>query len=276
MAKSSPPVLGAHRSRRSGVERTTRRVARERRAAASPGSGCASDPEEEQRWLLGGLLSAQDEERRRIARELHDQTGQALASTIVLLRRLQGARSLREAKGHATKLRRGLVDALVELGRVARGLHPGILDDLGLGPALKRHASDLADALGIPIRVRVTGLGARRLPLAIETALFRIAQEALTNVARHAQASRVDIALTRSGAAVRLVVRDDGRGFDPTARRTRKLRSLGLVGIRERAAVLAGSAVIEAAPGRGTTVVVDLPLPASRAPKAGARRRPAG
>ncbi|HXY20721.1 MAG TPA: sensor histidine kinase [Gemmatimonadales bacterium] len=235
-----------------------------------------SDPGEEQRWLLGNLLSAQDEERRRIARDLHDQTGQALASTIVVLRRLQGARSLREAKGHATTLRRGLVSALVELGRVVRGLHPGMLDDLGLGPALKRHASDMADALGIPIRVRVSGLGARRLPLPIETALFRIAQEALTNVARHARASRADVVLTRSGAAVRLVVRDDGRGFDPASRRTRNSRSLGLPGIRERAALLAGSAAIESTPGRGTMVVVAFPLRASGARKSRARRRRAG
>lgn len=241
------------------------------RRAASSEHGREPDPGEELRWFLGSLLSAQDQERRRIARELHDQAGQALAATIVGLRRLQGARSLREAKGHATRLRRGLVAALVELGRVARGLHPGMLDDLGLGPALKRHASDVAEALGIPIRVRITGL-ARRLPLPIETALFRIAQEALTNVARHAHASRVDIALVRSPAAARLVVRDDGRGFDPAARRTGKRRSLGLLGIRERAAVLAGSAAIEASPGHGTTVVVTLPVPA----KPRARRRPAG
>ena len=217
---------------------------------------------EERRRYVDRLVSAQDEERRRIARELHDEAGQALATMIVRLRSLQDARSLGEAKAHATRLRQGLADTIVDLGRLARGLHPSMLDDLGLAPALGRYAADVAEKLGIPVRVRTSGLGSRRLPLPVETALFRIAQEALTNVTRHARARRVDIALTRSRTAVDLVVKDDGRGFDGAAKRP---RSLGLLGIRERAAALAGTAAIESSPGRGTVVAVALPLPARRA-----------
>ena len=228
---------------------------------------------EERRRYLDRLIAAQDEERRRIARELHDEAGQALATLIVRLRSLQDARTLREARAHALRLRRGLADTIVDLGRLARGLHPSLLDDLGLAPALGRYAADVAETLGIPVRVRTAGLGRRRLPPAIETALFRIAQEALANVARHARADAVAIALTRSRGAVRLVVKDDGRGFDPAARRgARAPRSLGLLGIRERAAALAGTAAIDSRPGGGTRVTVTLPLPAGR-PAARRRRR---
>lgn len=224
---------------------------------------------EDRRWLVDRLMAAQDEERRRIARELHDEAGQALASLIVRLRSLQDAASLPDAKRQALALRRDLADTIMDLGRLARGLHPSLLDDLGLGPALKRYAADTAEALRIPVRLKVAGLGPRRLALPVETALFRIAQEALANVARHAAARRVDIALTRADGTVRLLVRDDGRGFDPRARRRRpaEARSLGLLGIRERAAALAGTATIESSPGEGTTVRVALPLrpkPASR------------
>ena len=112
------------------------------------------DREEERRRLLKRVVDAQDDERRRIARELHDEAGQALASLIVRLRSLQDARSLREAKAQAARLRRGLADTIGGLGRLARGLHPSLLDDLGLVAALRRHAADTAEALDIPIRVR--------------------------------------------------------------------------------------------------------------------------
>ena len=102
---------------------------------------------------------AQDDERRRIARELHDEAGQALASLIVRLRTLQDAPSLGEAKTQATRLRKSLSDTIGGLARLARGLHPSLLDDLGLGPALKRHAADTAEAPGMPIRVTTKGLG---------------------------------------------------------------------------------------------------------------------
>jgi PAS domain S-box-containing protein len=229
--------------------------------------------EEERRWFLKRVIDAQDDERRRIARELHDEAGQALTSLIVRLRTLQDARSLREAKAQAARLRRGLADTIGGLGRLARGLHPSLLDDLGLVAVLKRHAAEAAEALAIPIRVRTKGLGSRRLPRAVETALYRIAQEALTNVARHAVAKRVEMVLSRADGTVRLVVRDDGRGFDPLARArgARSPHALGLLGIRERAAALGGTASIDSTPGRGTSVAVAVPLAGARS---AARRRP--
>ncbi|HXY68960.1 MAG TPA: sensor histidine kinase [Gemmatimonadales bacterium] len=236
----------------------------------------ASALDEERRSLLERLISAQDEERRRLARELHDQAGQALAALVVGLRRVSDARTLQEAIGHARKLRRSVTGAMVELGRITRGLHPGVLDDLGLGPALKRHAADTAESLGIAVRVRISGFGPRRLPLPLEIALFRIAQEALTNVGRHAGARRVEISLARSASAVRLAVSDDGKGFDPgaRARRARPVRRFGLLGIRERATALGGTVDVASARGRGTTVAVSLPLrPPARARAAGGRER---
>jgi signal transduction histidine kinase len=231
---------------------------------------------DERRWDLERLIAAQDEERRRISRELHDEAGQALTALVVRLRALEDAPSLREAKAQAALLRKGLADTIGGLSRLARGLHPSLLDDLGLGTALRRHAADTAEALDIPIRVRTQGLGSRRLPGPVEMALYRIAQEALTNVARHASARRVEVTLVRRGASVRLVVSDDGRGFAALARGngTHSARSLGLVGIRERAVALGGCAEITATAGHGTTVTVTLPLPArgSAAPR---RRRTA-
>ncbi len=228
--------------------------------------------EKDRRRFLERVIMAQDDERRRIARELHDEAGQALASLIVRLRTLQDAPSLGEAKTQATRLRKALSDTIGGLARLARGLHPSLLDDLGLGPALKRHAAETAEALRMPIRVTIKGLGTGRLPLAVETALYRIAQEALTNVARHARAKRVEISLIRDAAGVRLVVADDGRGLAPAGKtgKGRGSSSLGLLGIRERAAALGGAAGVTSAAGRGTTVTVSLPLPVRRA----AARRP--
>ena len=231
-------------------------------------NSATEERERDRRRFLERVITAQDDERRRIARELHDEAGQALASLIVRLRTLQDARTLGEAKTQAVRLRRSLADTIGGLARLARGLHPSLLDDLGLVPALKRHAADIAEALGIPVRVRVERLGTRRLPPPVETALYRIAQEALSNVARHARAAHVDVVLTRDPVGIHLAVIDDGRGFNPEAKaHGRGGPSLGLLGIRERAAAQGGAATIGSTAGRGTTVAVTLPLPARRTPR---------
>ena len=221
--------------------------------------------------FLERVITAQDDERRRIARELHDEAGQALTSLMVRLRALEDAPTLGAARARASRLRGSLSDAIGGLARLARGLHPSLLDDLGLAPALRRQAGETAEAIGVPVTVHVRGLGARRLPLPVETALYRIAQEALTNVARHSRARRVDVTLLRNAAGAHLVVADDGRGFAPPAheRPSRRRHSLGLLGIRERAAALGGAAHVASAPGRGTTVTVTVPL---RAPRGTTRR----
>lgn len=214
--------------------------------------------------LLHRLISAQDEERRRIARELHDQTGQSLTSLLVGLRALKDARSLKEAKAGAERLRAVASEVLEDLGRLSRGLHPAVLDDLGLAPAIARQAREQEDIHGFPIEVDLEGLGAERLPPGVERALYRAVQETLTNVSRHAHARHVRISLKRDGPAVELTVRDDGVGFDVGAALGDGGASerLGLLGMRERAVLLGGKLEIESERRQGTTVRMRLPLQA--------------
>lgn len=211
------------------------------------------------RELLESALLVQDEERRNVSRELHDQAGQALTSLLVGLRAVADARTLRSARERALRLRPFAAQVLEDVGRVARGLHPSTLDELGLVSAVRRYAREYGALHGIAVRVTTGRLDQERLPHDVEIALFRIMQEALTNTARHAGASRVDIALNRGDGAVHLMVRDNGCGFE----RRRLLTTpghLGLLGIQERASMLSGAATIVAGRGRGTKVTVRLPL----------------
>ena len=164
--------------------------------------------------LLNQVIAVQEEERRRIARELHDETAQSLASLLLGLSGLANARTLKGARAHARELHQVATHALAEVRRLAWGLRPSVLDDLGLAAALTRYASDFGRTRGIDVAVDTGGLGEGRLPPAIETALYRIMQEALSNVARHAAAHRVSVQLNRLGArsdrrrAVRVARRD--------------------------------------------------------------------
>ncbi len=212
---------------------------------------------EVRRQLLNKLLSAQEDERGRIARDLHDEIGQALTSLLIGLRTVAGAPTLAAARGQADGLRGITLAALQEVRRLARGLRPSVLDDLGLAPALERYAADYARAHGIDVQVQVADAADDRLPGEVETALYRIAQEALTNTAKHAAARHVRIVLDRPPGAVRLVVSDDGRGF--RCHRPEAGGHLGLSGMQERAALLNGSVTVESDPGRGTTITVSVP-----------------
>jgi signal transduction histidine kinase len=223
--------------------------------------------EQVRRALLKRLISIHEEERARISRELHDGTGQALAALLVGLRRTQDARSLKEVRLAIARQRELVAQALDELGRLARGLRPTVLDDLGLRAALERHTSDQAWLFGFQVIFDAAGLGRRRLPRAVETALYRVAQEALANAARHADARFVRITLERDRESVRLTVTDDGCGFE-VGRVLEANGRLGLHGIRERAALVGGRAEIRSRPGEGTTVKVVAPL------RAGSRARP--
>jgi signal transduction histidine kinase len=211
---------------------------------------------EMRRQLLKKLISAQEDERRRIARDLHDEIGQVLTSLLIGLRTVAEAPSLDAARGQADALRRITLSAIEEVRRLARGLRPSVLDDLGLGAALERYAADFARTHGVAVEVHAPDPPAGRLPDEIETALYRIAQEALTNTAKHAAAARVRLAVERHPADVQLTVTDDGRGFEcggPEGGR------LGLSGMHERAALLDGSVAVESGPGRGTRVTVRIP-----------------
>lgn len=206
------------------------------------------------------VLSAQEDERKRIARELHDETSQSLASLLISLERIDAAipddlphlkERLRAARGLTTR-------AIDDLRSLVADLRPLVLDDLGLAPAIRWYACDRLEPEGIDVTVDADT--ATRLPAAVETALFRIAQEAISNVLNHADAGQVRIRLA-VGRRLELEIEDDGAGFDteqappPDGR-----QHMGLFGIRERAAALGGEARIESLPGEGTRVSVYIPL----------------
>jgi signal transduction histidine kinase len=207
------------------------------------------------RALATGILHVREEEARRIAHALHDEASQLLASVHIALDDL-----IHRIPEHGATLRgvHELLDSVeAQLRRLSRELRPSILDDLGLGPALDWLARGMAERSGVAITVSAA---VERLPATVETALYRIAQEALTNALRHARASRIQVEVGRSGDAVWLSVRDDGQGFDvhPTLAR-RGDRGLGLIGIRERVEALGGKLVIESERGTGTALWVTLP-----------------
>ncbi len=220
------------------------------------------DSHEGLQTLSRRLLEAQEVERRRIARELHDETGQTLTSLMIGLRTLEEIPTLAEAHTRASDLRILAAHAIDEIKRLARGLHPSVLDDLGLEAALKRSAEELTLSHAIPVDVHINGLDGRRLPHSVEIVLYRIAQEALTNAATHASPRHICILLQCSPSIAKLIVEDDGRGFD--VQRALQLASpgnrLGLIGMCERAALLSGSVDFESSPGKGATVYAQVPI----------------
>jgi signal transduction histidine kinase len=205
------------------------------------------------------VIEAQELERRRLARELHDETGQALTSILLGLKAIRAAGSDEDAARAEADVRELVVQALQDVRRLAVELRPSALDDFGLLAALERLASTFAERSGIPTAVEST-LSAERLPPELETVLYRLVQEALTNVVKHSGAERVSVLLTRRDGGVRAVVEDDGRGFSP---RDVRADALGLVGMRERLALLGGTLAVESEPGAGTAVVAYVPLPAA-------------
>src|SRR3954453_7036372 len=215
--------------------------------------------------FLGRLVFAQEDERRRIAREMHDQFGEqltALALRIAALKTAAGDRPewqslVSSVEDIAQRLDRD-VDQLVWQ------LRPTALDDLGLRGALANFFQGWSARVGVPATLHSSGLLDERLPADAETALYRIAQEALTNVAKHARATNVEIVLERRGNQVQLVVEDDGKGLEVEADGSG--RGFGLVGMRERAALVGASLEIESSPGMGTTILVRMPAgtPADR------------
>jgi signal transduction histidine kinase len=210
--------------------------------------------------LLRKVITAQEEERKRLARELHDETAQLLTALGILVGSAAaggeaGRQSLEKARVLATKALEG-VHALMH------ALRPSLLDDLGLRSAIREYAERLEER-GLSVRVHLVG-EERRLPGALETALYRVAQEALTNIARHADASDVEVTVAYQPDRVTIEVADDGKGFDPavmTAGDDLSGRGLGLLGMRERVELAEGQITIESAPGQGTRVKVTVPIP---------------
>jgi signal transduction histidine kinase len=205
---------------------------------------------------LRRVVEGQELERRRLARELHDETGQALTSILLGLKRVEDAKTPEGARTAAAELREEIVKTLQSVRRLAVELRPKALDDFGLVPALERLADAFSGDSGIAIDVQAN-LDETRLPAEVETALYRIAQEALTNVAKHAGAGHVSIVVTRRDGSVTVVVEDDGRGFGATGGDG---DGLGLVGMKERVGLLGGRLAIESTEGSGTTIVAEVPL----------------
>lgn len=221
--------------------------------------------QEEQRAravLLDKTISAQEEERKRIARELHDDTSQGLTASILSLDAAQMALRSNSAKAeeHVARGKAIVEQVLASTQRLMRDLRPAVLDDLGLVPAIESHAEERLKPQGIAFTVQAQG-NERRLPSTMETALYRIAQEAITNVVRHSRASEVLITLDVNDRGMLLVVQDDGVGFDLSSTLATKQgeRGLGLRGMQERALILGGECRIETVAGKGTVVTVEIP-----------------
>jgi signal transduction histidine kinase len=208
------------------------------------------------RALAEGVVRAREEEARRIAHELHDEAGQLLASVHIALDELVAQVPERS---NAVQRIHALLDRVEgQLRRLSRELRPTILDDLGLGPAVEWLAQGAAERTGLSITVHAL---IQRLPSAMETALYRIIQEATTNAVRHAGATKLEIRVWQEGTAVHAAVCDDGRGFDAEATMARRGdRGLGLIGMRERVDALGGRFSVRSAPGRGTEVSVAIPI----------------
>ena len=213
-----------------------------------------------QRLLLERVLAAQEDERRRIARELHDEAGQLLASLLVGLRALEDAPTIAEAKAQARRLREISAQAVDEVGRLARGLHPAALDDLGLAVALSRYVAEYKKTHNIAVDLRLHEPEVSNLSPAVQIGLYRILQEALTNVARHSGAMAVRIIFARTVMGLEITVTDDGCGFDTRAEAFISSDHLGIQSMRERAVMLGGTMSITSQ-NAGTTVLVKIPLP---------------
>jgi signal transduction histidine kinase len=206
---------------------------------------------------LRRVVTAQEQERRRLARELHDETGQALTSILLGLKPLEEALADQPGATALAELRELVVNALQNVRRLAVELRPAVLDDFGLVPALERLAESFAEQSGVRVDFHST-LGETRLPTDVESSLYRVVQESLTNILKYADAANVSVSVVRRGSSVAAVIEDDGAGFDP---RTVREDGIGIVGMRERLALLDGRLVIESRKGAGTTVVAEVPLP---------------
>jgi signal transduction histidine kinase len=204
------------------------------------------------------VVAAQEEERRRLALELHDETGQALTSILLGLKAIGGAQSKEDAERAEADVRALVVQALQDVRALAVELRPTALDDFGLGPAVERLAHTFAERSGIHTTVE-THVD-ERLPPEIETTLYRVVQEALSNVVKHAAAEHVSIVISQRGRTVAATVDDDGAGF---AGGDVREGALGLTGMRERLALVGGKLEIESRPGSGTTVAAQVPLRAA-------------
>jgi signal transduction histidine kinase len=255
-AEEDSNVLELFAARASLALGMARAMASEReRADAEVVLARQEDLEAARRETMRRVVAAQERERRRIARELHDDTGQSLTSVLIGLRLAQDSDDPQQVRATLDELRETVTDAIRDLRALAVELRPTALDDFGLQAALERLVDTFGRRTGLAIELLVSGVE-QRLGEQVETGLYRIVQEGLTNVAKHAGAAHVSVILRGHDDALSLVVEDDGRGFD----QSRPGQGLGLVSMRERVELLAGNLRIESSPGQGTTVAVEVPV----------------
>lgn len=210
--------------------------------------------------LLNGIMTAQEDERQRIAHELHDGIGQTLTALAVGLRSVEDMESAEGMLVQIRRLREVAANAVDETRRIARGLRPSVLDDLGLEEALRQYLRDYTVSYGIAADLQVGRPTTARLPGMVETVLYRIIQEAMTNTAKHSGARHVSVVLDHGASMVDAVVEDDGCGFQIQNEQLDGSAGLGIQGMYERARLLGGRVDIETSLGRGAAVYVHLPL----------------
>ncbi len=218
---------------------------------------------EQLRRLSGQVLSAQEDERKRIARELHDDTSGALARVLLNIEMCQEAlpEELTEVRGKMSATSQLTEQTLENVRKLIFDLRPTLLDDLGLVPAIRWYAKNTLEPMGVRVHFDASAhLGREAAPL--ETAVFRIAQEAVNNIARHAHARHAELSLSREPSALVFCIQDDGRGFDIAANEceTDGYHHWGLFGLRERVEVLGGTLDIRSEPGKGTRLRVEIPV----------------
>jgi signal transduction histidine kinase len=211
------------------------------------------------RRLSHDLVLAQEDERRRLARELHDEVGQMLTALRMELGRAERARGLPgDGFARSSAEVKRIIDTITDTVRaLSMGLRPAMLDDFGLGAALDWHARDFARRYEVPVFLSVDG-DVDGLPEPHRTCVYRAVQEALTNCARHARATRIDVTVTERQQRLHLSIRDDGVGLDG---RDPRSRGVGLLGIEERVREIGGVVSIDSVKGAGTTVSIDIPVP---------------
>lgn len=212
----------------------------------------------EMQQLSRQILQAQEDERYRLARDLHDEAAQSLTSLLVHIRLLERASNPAEAQRHVQELRELTARALEDVRRVALDLRPTILDDLGLAAALEWRVDEFNKQDGMRAAISVERME-QRLPRDTELVLYRVGQEALSNVGRHAAACEVNVALRREDGWCILQVADNGVGFDPAHINTRDGHGLGLVGMRERVAMIGGELEVASRPGAGARITARVP-----------------
>ena len=206
--------------------------------------------EQELKTMMTRVIEVQEEERKRISRELHDGVGQSLFSLLIRIDRLLDDHpEMAELRG----LRRDVANVMEDIRSMARELRPSVLDDLGVGPAVRTYVENYSAHYGIDVRLVIELRG--RPAIAAETTIYRVVQEALTNIAKYADVDECEVTIKETDDAVETIVRDEGAGFDPSVSRS----GVGLFSMEERARAVGGSLVIRSAPDKGTEVRLIVP-----------------